>query len=96
MPKEIAKNGKDYSQLSKDDLIKIVEKLESRKKYGLIWDEEKVKEQFEKDAVNALPINQRRLINGCAETRREMNTWNGHAYQQMSLVSIVVRLWSAP
>ena len=56
MPKEIAKNGKDYSQLSKDDLIKIVEKLESRKKYGLIWDEEKVKEQFEKDAVNALPV----------------------------------------
>jgi adenine-specific DNA-methyltransferase len=56
MPKEIAKNGKDYSQLSKDDLIKIVEKLESRKKYGLIWDEEKVKEQFEKDAENALPV----------------------------------------
>jgi len=56
MKTEIAKNGKDYSQLSKDDLIKIVEKLESRKKYGLIWDEEKVKEQFEKDAVNALPV----------------------------------------
>jgi len=56
MPKEIAKNGKDYSQFSKDDLIKIVEKLETRKKYGLIWDEEKVKEQFEKDAENALPV----------------------------------------
>jgi adenine-specific DNA-methyltransferase len=26
------------------------------KKYGLIWDEEKVKEQFEKDAENALPV----------------------------------------
>lgn len=47
---------KDYSQLSKEELIKIVEKLESRKKYGLIWDEEKVKEQFEKDAENALPV----------------------------------------
>ncbi len=56
MQKEIAKNGKDYSQLSKEELIKIVEKLESRKKYGLIWDEEKVKEQFEKDAENALPV----------------------------------------
>ena len=56
MSKEIAKNGKDYSQFSKDDLIKIVEKMESRKKYGLIWDEEKVKEQFEKDAENALPV----------------------------------------
>ncbi|MFA5024324.1 MAG: site-specific DNA-methyltransferase [Patescibacteria group bacterium] len=57
MPKEIAKNnGKDYSQLNKEDLIKIVQKLESRKKYGLIWDEEKVKEQFEKDAEGALPV----------------------------------------
>jgi adenine-specific DNA-methyltransferase len=47
---------KDYSKLDKTELIKIVEKLESRKKYGLIWDEEKVKEQFEKDAQNALPV----------------------------------------
>ncbi|MDR3643226.1 MAG: site-specific DNA-methyltransferase [Candidatus Doudnabacteria bacterium] len=46
----------DYSNLSKEELLKIVEKLESRKKYGLIWDEEKVKEQFEKDAENALPV----------------------------------------
>ena len=42
--------------MKKDDLIKIIEKLESRKKYGLIWDEEKTKEQFEKDAENALPV----------------------------------------
>lgn len=48
--------AKDYSQFSKEELLKIVEKLESRKKYGLIWDEEKVKEQFEKDAANALPV----------------------------------------
>jgi hypothetical protein len=49
MPKEIVKNnGKDYSQLNKEDLIKIVQKLEFCKKYGLAWDEEKVKEQFEK------------------------------------------------
>lgn len=47
---------KDHSHLSKEELLKIVEKLESRKKYGLIWDEEKVKEQFEKDAENALPV----------------------------------------
>ncbi len=47
---------KDYSQLSKEELLKIIEKLETRKKYGLIWDEEKVKEQFEKDAQNALPV----------------------------------------
>jgi len=48
--------AKDYSKLEKKDLIKVIEKLESRKRYGLIWDEEKVKEQFEKDAQNALPV----------------------------------------
>ncbi len=42
--------AKDYSKLSKEDLIKKIEKLESRKKYGLIWDEEKVKEKFEREA----------------------------------------------
>lgn len=45
-----------YSDLSKKDLLKVIEKLESRKKYGLIWDEERTKEKFEKDAQNALPV----------------------------------------
>lgn len=48
--------GKKYSGLSKEELVKVIEKLESRKKYGLIWDEDNVKEQFEKDAENALPV----------------------------------------
>ena len=48
--------AKDYSKLEKDSLLKIIEKLESRKKYGLIWDEEKTKEQFEKESENALPV----------------------------------------
>lgn len=48
--------AKDYSKLEKEELLKIVEKLESRKKYGLIWDEDRVKEQFEKDSENALPV----------------------------------------
>ena len=48
--------AKDYSKLEKDDLLKVIEKLESCKKYGLIWDEEKTKEQFEKESENALPV----------------------------------------
>ncbi len=48
--------AKDYSKLEKDDLLKVIEKLESRKKYGLVWDEEKTKEQFEKESENALPV----------------------------------------
>ena len=46
----------DYSKLSREGLLKVVEKLESRKKYGLIWDEERTKEQFEKESENALPV----------------------------------------
>jgi len=48
--------AKDYSHLSKQELLRKIEKLESRKKYGLIWDEERTKEKFEKDAENALPV----------------------------------------
>src|SRR3990167_729741 len=47
---------KNYSKLKKDYFLKVIEKLESRKKYGLIWDEEKTKERFEKESENALPV----------------------------------------
>ena len=47
---------KDYSQLSKEELLKVIDKIESKKEYGLVWDEEKTKEQFEIDSKNALPI----------------------------------------
>ena len=50
------KNEHKYKDLSKEELVKKIEKLESRKKYGLVWDEEKTKEKFEKDAENALPV----------------------------------------
>jgi len=46
----------DYSKLSKEELLEVIKKLESRKKYGLVWDEEKTKEQFEKESENALPV----------------------------------------
>jgi len=46
----------NYTKLSKDELLKVIEKLESRKKYGLIWDKEKTKEQFEKESENSLPV----------------------------------------
>jgi adenine-specific DNA-methyltransferase len=49
-------NGKDFQKLSKEDLINYIQKLESRKKYGLVWDEERTKERFEKEAENALPV----------------------------------------
>jgi len=47
---------KDYNSLSKKELIQIIEKLESRKKYGLIWDEEKVPEKVVVDCKDNLPV----------------------------------------
>ncbi len=47
------KNFKDWS---KEDLIKHIEKLEKRKKYGLVWDEERTREEFELAAQNSLPV----------------------------------------
>lgn len=52
----MANNLNGYSKLSKEELLKVIEKLESRKKYGLVWDEERTKEQFEKESENALPV----------------------------------------
>jgi adenine-specific DNA-methyltransferase len=47
---------RDYSQWDKKDLISQIEKLEKRKKYGLVWDDERTREVFELQAQNSLPI----------------------------------------
>ena len=47
---------KDYSGLEKDELLKVIKKLESSKKYGLVWDEEKEPEQVVLDCENNIPI----------------------------------------
>lgn len=47
---------KTYKDWSKEDLISRIEKLEKRKKYGLVWDEERTKEVFELQALNSLPV----------------------------------------
>lgn len=51
----MAKKSK-YIDWSKEELIKRIESLEKRKKYGLLWDEERTKEKFEADAEGKLPV----------------------------------------
>ena len=46
----------NYSKWAKTKLIKEIKKLQKGKKYGLVWDEEKTKEIFEKNTQNKLPI----------------------------------------
>ena len=46
----------DYNTWSKEDVVKRIEALEKRKKYGLVWDEERTKEKFEAEAEGKLPV----------------------------------------
>lgn len=48
--------NKDYSSLSKEELIALVDKLEGKKKYGLVWDEERVPEKVVLDCQQKLPV----------------------------------------
>jgi adenine-specific DNA-methyltransferase len=45
-----------YANWTKEELIKRVTALEKRKKYGLVWDEEKTKEKFEAVAESKFPV----------------------------------------
>jgi adenine-specific DNA-methyltransferase len=47
---------KDYSSYSKEELIKQIHALEKHKSYGLVWDVERSKEQFEKDVEGKFPV----------------------------------------
>lgn len=47
---------KDYNNLSKEELVELVEKLERKKKYGLVWDEERVLEKVVQDCHQNLPV----------------------------------------
>jgi adenine-specific DNA-methyltransferase len=51
----MAKKNK-YADWTKEELIKRVTALDKRKKYGLVWDEEKTKEKFEADAEGKFPV----------------------------------------
>jgi len=45
-----------YENYTREQLLAEVEKLSKRKKYGLVWEEEKTKERFEKEAEDKLPV----------------------------------------
>ncbi len=52
----MSKKKAKYTDWSKEDLIKRIQALETRKKYGLVWEEERTKEKFEADAEGKLPV----------------------------------------
>ena len=49
-------NTHNYDDWSREELIQQILLLGKRKKYGLVWDEERTQEQFEQDAQGSLPV----------------------------------------
>jgi adenine-specific DNA-methyltransferase len=47
---------RDYSNFTKEQLLEVIEKLEVKKKYGLVWDEERVIERVVADCQDKLPV----------------------------------------
>src|SRR4051812_48211211 len=47
---------KDFKDYTRDQLITEIDKLSKRKKYGLVWEEEKTKERFHTAAEGSLPV----------------------------------------
>ncbi len=47
---------KIYEDYTKEELIVELKKLSKRKKYGLVWEEERTHEKFEKEADGKLPV----------------------------------------
>ena len=46
----------NYTDYSKDELIAEINELTKRKKYGLVWDEEREYEQVVLDCKKELPV----------------------------------------
>ena len=45
-----------YVDWSNEQLIEELNKVKKRKKYGLVWDEERSKEKFDTDSTGKLPL----------------------------------------
>ncbi len=88
----MAVNGKpkkiDYSSWSQDELIKEIKKLNKRKKYGLVWDEERIKEIFEQEAEKKLPVLKEIVKNGIKNQSKSNNILiEGDNYHALSVLN---------
>ncbi len=88
----MAVNGKtreiDYKKWSQSELIKEIQKLNKRKKYGLIWDEEKTKEIFEEEIQKKLPVLKDVTKNGIEDKSKPNNILiEGDNYHTLSVLN---------
>ena len=84
-------NGKrktDYSSWSKPELLKEITKLTKRRKYGLIWDEERTKEIFEQEVQKKLPVLKDVTRNGIVDKSKPNNILiEGDNYHALSVLN---------
>ena len=88
----MAVNGKlkkiDYSNWSQTELIREIKKFEKRKKYGLIWDEERTKEVFEEEVQEKLPVLKDVTKNGIEDYEKPNNILiEGDNYHALSVLN---------
>jgi len=83
--------NKDYNRLSKEELLKLVEKQEAEldsKKYGLLWDREKEPEQVVLDCENNLPILKRITDNEIKTNESDDNIFiEGDNYHSLTVLN---------
>ena len=83
--------NKDYNKLSKEELLKLVEKQEAEldsKKYGLLWDREKEPEQVVLDCENNLPILKRITDNEIKTNESDDNIFiEGDNYHSLTVLN---------
>ena len=78
----------DYKKWSQGELIKEIQKLNKRKKYGLIWDEEKIKEVFEEEVQKKLPVLKDVTKNGIEDISKPNNVLiEGDNYHALSVLN---------
>ena len=84
-------NNTDYSDWSKTELVKEIKKLNDRKKYGLVWNEEKTKEIFEKESQGKLPVLTEDVKKSISDDKNKLATHNilieGDNYHALSVLN---------
>ena len=80
-----------YDNFTREKLIAHIKKLEKNKKYGLVWDTEKIKETFEEHAQEKLPILEEVVENSVSNKTRKIVNKNflieGDNYHALSVLN---------
>ena len=81
----------DYLDWSKIELVKEIKKLNERRKYGLVWNEEKTKEVFEKESQGKLPVLTEDIKKSISDNKNKLAPYNvlieGDNYHALSVLN---------